>query len=204
MGLALLFRPWLNGKELAKSHQFWIGPALLVLRAGCMWTVSHLNSFSDPGVSPYLTGQLMATQSMETEERIRTMREMAHAKLQASNTATDLITIPVEDLPDFLKHHSWGPPRPVDLMPHVSGIEIDVWWGGALSGYFGLLIDPREQPTEGVFESPDGAFRWYRRVGKKCLFLPHQRLNPRTSSFSAPAINGVARRQRRCIKMIRV
>lgn len=121
-------------------------------------------------MTPYLKGQYVSVLNLSSPENLATLRQLAADTLKAQKDPNGFLTIQQEQLPQFLKNGHWGLPRPITLDPNKTGIEMDVYWGGTLPGWFGLCIDPQQQPKEGVFESPGGAFRFYRKIAENVYF----------------------------------
>jgi hypothetical protein len=169
-GLVLLIRPWVDRPRDRRLHQLWIRPLLIVTSFLALWAIQRFSPYSDPEVTPCLRGQYVSVLNLSTPENIATLRQLAADKLKAQKDPNDFLTIREEELPRFLKNGHWNLPRPITLDPHKTGIEMDVYWGGTLFGWFGLSIDPQQQPKEGVFESPDGAFRFYRKITENVYF----------------------------------
>lgn len=170
LGIVLLFHPLTIVPRERRLHQLWIRPLLVGIGFLGLWAIQRFSPYSDPELTPYLKGQYVSVQSLSTDENIATLRKLGAAKIKAQKDKSDWITIPEEELPKFLKNRNWELPRPITLSTHKTGIEMDVCWGGALPGYFGLWIDPDEPPKEGKFESADGFYRFYRKVAPNVYF----------------------------------
>lgn len=164
LGLVQLLRPWLLIPRDKRLHQLWIRPVLVGFSFLCLWAVDRWSPFCYPDTSPAISGQFDATRSVMSTDNLHALRSLAVEQVKLMGPNEDWRTVPDTDIPSFLKAHTWGSPRKLEIRTHKGGVEIDAWWGGALPGYFGILIDPEDTPKEGVFESPDGSYRAFRKV----------------------------------------
>lgn len=170
LGLTLVIRPLLSKKKDRSLHHLWIRPLLLGIGFASLWTTHRISPFYDSEITPVLKGRLDCAQSLITDEMLAELRKLALTKKEEPGADPAWINVQVEEMPAFLLKHAWGQPRPLELIPYKTGIEIDVGWGWALEGYFGILIDPEKSPKEGKFESPDGAYRFYRKLADNVYF----------------------------------
>jgi hypothetical protein len=170
-GLFLLFLPWIMLPSSIQWHQFWIRPALFVGIALCVSRLWSLNLFNEPGVSSFLSGCRDAVRYTVSQEDIEKLRRIAAERVRQGNSSEDSLRLSADQLPPSFHRCSWGEPRLELLQPHRRGVEIDVFWGGTLPGWFGLKIDPEELPEEGLTEPFESAFRWHYKLSEGVYFF---------------------------------
>jgi hypothetical protein len=78
------------------------------------------------------------------EENMNTLRSVVAEKARLLGKDPDGDYLPEAEMPAFLKTSAWRSPQRVIFRRHEKGTEIEVMWGGALLGYFGFLIDPKQ------------------------------------------------------------
>jgi|GEM_PF-2752325 len=167
----LLLLPWMMYPVATQWHQIWIRPALFAGIVLCVSWLWSLNLFNVPGVSSFLSGCLDAVRYTVSKEDIEELRKIAADKASQGNTSEDFLRLAVEQLPPSFHRCSWGKPRLEPLHPHRRGVEIEVFWGGTLPGWFGLSIDPEVLPVEGITEPSEGAFRWHYKLSEGVYFF---------------------------------
>ncbi len=167
----LLLRPWLRKKTERQCCQVWVRPALLLAAWLCVAGVWKLKLFNVPGVTSFLSGCLDAVRHTVSQDDIEELRQMAAERVRKGNTSEDFLRLSVEQLPPSFHQCSWGEPRLEPLHPHRRGVEIEVFWGGTLPGWFGLKIDPEVLPVEGITEPSEGAFRWHYKLYEGVYFF---------------------------------
>lgn len=167
----LLLLPWMMHPRAIQWHQLWIRPALFAGIVLCVSWLWNLNLFNVPGVSSFVSGCLDAVRYTVSKENIEELRKMAADKARQGNSSEDFLRLAVAQLPPSFHQCSWGEPRLEPLQPHRRGVEIEVFWGFTLSGWFGLKIDPEVLPIEGITEPSEDAFRWHYKLYEGVYFF---------------------------------
>ena len=167
----LLLLPWMVYPIASQWHQLWIRPALFAAIVLCVSWLWSLNLFNVPGVSSFVSGCLDAVRYTVSQKDIEELRQIAAERVLKGNTSEDFLRLAVEQLPPSFHRCSWGKPRLEPLHPHRRGVEIEVFWGGTLPGWFGLKIDPEVLPVEGKTEPSEGAFRWHYKLSEGVYFF---------------------------------
>ncbi|MES2594513.1 MAG: hypothetical protein V4662_04215 [Verrucomicrobiota bacterium] len=171
--LALVLRTWLKRPDTAQWAQLWIRPILLAMIALAAVSIYKLQLVNLPGATPFVTGCMDSVRDCVTEKDIQILRDLVAQKRSDGKLEEGPNAIPLNELPPSIRKSSWGDPRPGEISLHQqdAGCEIEIFWGGALPGYFGIRIDPEKPPRERREDNDEESFSWHYKLADGVYFF---------------------------------